>query len=360
MKKYGKSLTALTLAAVLLAACSKAADAPVTTDPPPATSSPSAAPSDSPAPSAAPAFTAPLTGEAVQGPVVARPYLVMINNHSKARPQSGLGSADLFYEVLAEGEVTRILAVFQSKPPEGAIGPVRSIRPYFIDLGKSLDAILIHAGGSPDGYALLSREKLDHMDEISNAGSYFWRDKSRKAPHNLYTNAEKLAAGAGKKGFETVLQGEPSSYPFVSLDSAEPAGQPADKLDVTFLLQSYQVSYRYDAGQERYLRSVNGEPHTDLNDGKQLAAANVIVMEAPHKVLDNVGRRSVDLSGSGKAMLFQRGKGREVEWRRSAVGEPIRFYEGAAEAPFYPGQTQILIIPEKPGIAERLHYGSGA
>ncbi|WP_245850848.1 DUF3048 domain-containing protein [Paenibacillus herberti] len=357
MKRNVNSVAGLLIMAMLLSACSEQAEAPVETDPPPlATMAPSAAPSASPTP-IVPAFTAPLTGKGVQGPIDARPYLVMINNHPKARPQSGLGSADLLYEVLAEGEVTRILAVFQSQPLTGAIGPVRSIRPYFIDLAKSQDAIMIHAGGSPDGYAQLSKEKLNHLDEITNAGSYFWRDKSRKAPHNLYTNLEKLAAGIDRKGFETSQQGTVRSYPFIQGDSAQPAGSAATTLDVTFLLKSYKVSYRYDSGAQRFMRFINDEPHTDLNDGKQLAADNVVVLEAPHRVLDDAGRRSVDLSEGGKAMLFQRGKAREVQWKRSAVDDPIRLYDGATEAALYPGQTHFLIIPDKPGLGERLQFG---
>ncbi|MGN7454767.1 DUF3048 domain-containing protein [Paenibacillus pasadenensis] len=349
----GKWLLMAAAASMLLSACSQKADAPVeTAGPPSVTALPTASPS--PAPSAAPAFTAPLTGEALQGPIDSRPYLVMINNHAKARPQSGLGSADLLYEVLAEGEITRFLAVFQSRAFDGAIGPVRSIRPYFIDVGKSQDAILIHSGGSPDGYAMLSREKLDHMDEITNAGAYFWRDKSRKAPHNLYTSLEKLAAGAAKKKFETAQTGAVRTLPFVSDLQQAPPGSPSSGLEVTFLLQSYKVSYRYDAESLTYKRSINGEPHVDLNDGKQLEAANVVVLEAPHRVLDDVGRREVDLDRGGRAKLFQRGQARDIQWKRSGTDDPIRFYDSETEAPLYPGQTHVLIVPDKPGLEQRL------
>ncbi|QJC53554.1 DUF3048 domain-containing protein [Paenibacillus albicereus] len=349
----GKGLLLAAAASMLLSACSQAADAPAeTAGPPSAVASPTASPS--PTPSAAPAFTAPLTGEAAQGPIDSRPYLVMINNHAKARPQSGLGSADLVYEVLAEGEITRFLAVFQSRAFDGAIGPVRSIRPYFIDVGKSLDAVLIHSGGSPDGYGMLSREKLDHMDEITNAGAYFWRDKSRKAPHNLYTSLEKLAAGSAKKGFETTQRGAVRTLPFVSDPEQAPPGRPSSGLEVTFLLESYKVSYAYDAAARTYKRAINGEPHVDQNDGKQLEAANVVVLEAPHRVLDDVGRREVDLDQGGRAVLFQRGLARDVEWKRGGEQDLIRFYESETEVPLYPGQTHVLIVPEKPGLDQRL------
>jgi len=359
LKKSAFAFWTILAVAGLLTACSRGATtAPAAASATAQTMAPSGTQDAASAESAEPVYTAPLTGQAVDRPIDSRPYLVMINNHAKARPQSGLSRADQFYEVLAEGEITRILAVFQSRPVEGAIGPVRSIRPYFIDIGKSLDAIFVHAGGSPDGYAMLSNEKLDHLDEITNAGPYFWRDKSRKAPHNLYTNLDKIAQGVAKKKFHVA---EPllRTYPFLKPD-APAQGEDAPSFDLTFLLKSYKVTYRYDPERQVYLRFINGEPHLDLNNREQLSAANVVVLEAPHRILDDEGRRAVDLSAGGKAVLFQRGKMRQAEWKRARTDDVIRLYEGGEELGLYPGQTHFLIIPDRPGIGERLHVGEEA
>ncbi|WP_274363071.1 DUF3048 domain-containing protein [Paenibacillus thermotolerans] len=348
MKKW--LLATLTLSIVcLLAACGRgAAEEPTEPETPPP------AEQEIPEEPPKPAFTAPLTGLGLDRPVESRPFLLVINNHSKARPQSGLSQADLFYEVLAEGEITRILAVFQSHTFDGAIGPVRSIRPYFIDIGKSFDAIDIHAGGSPDGYAMLKKEGLDHLDEITNAGPYYWRDKSRKAPHNLYTNLENIGKGVEKKKFATAATNI-RSFSFLPEDAAA-EGEVASAFDLTFLLKSYKVSYQYDSEQKVYKRFINDEPHTDLNNNEQLSAANVVVMEAPHKVLDDVGRRAVDLSAGGKAKIFQQGKVRPAEWRRNRTDDAIRLYINNEEVGLVPGQTHFLIIPDKPGMEERLQY----
>ncbi|MCZ8519671.1 MULTISPECIES: DUF3048 domain-containing protein [Paenibacillus] len=326
-----------------------------------------------PAPPKAPAGpTAPLTGLPVKEGALARPVMVMVNNAPQARPQSGLTEADMLLEVLAEGEITRLVAIYQSSVAlQNPIGPVRSIRPYFIELGKSFGAIQVHAGGSPDGYAKLKREHIDDMDEITNAGPSFWREKSRKAPHNLYTSLEKIRAGAEGKGIAVAAAaGDSLKTPAYSFASGEAEAVPAlgtgangasadgTSLDVTFLVKGYKVGYRYDAGEGRYLRSLNGELHKDLATGTTLGAENVIVMGADHQVLDKEGRLDVKLTGSGEALFFQKGRAQSGEWRRDASGAPLRFTDGGKDLVLQPGRTHILIVPNAPTFASHVAYGS--
>ncbi|MCZ8516185.1 DUF3048 domain-containing protein [Paenibacillus filicis] len=303
---------------------------------------------------------APLTGLETAEPVTRRPVMVMINNHPSARPQSGLSQADLIYECLSEGEITRLVALFQSRRFPDPIGPVRSIRPYFIELGKGVGALQVHAGGSPDGYAQLEKERIPELDEITNAGQYFWRESFRKAPHNLYTNLDKIEAGAAKRGI-------PDTGPDKPVFLFDPGGSGAvqafggesvsgRKLEVTFLLSSYKVGYAYDEGSRTYKRSINGIKHIDLNNHEQLSAANVIVMGTDHRVLDEEGRLDVRLTGTGPALLFQNGKARIVEWKRTEVNEPVRCYEKGQEVTLRPGQTHILIVPMKPSFEGHVQF----
>lgn len=309
-----------------------------------------------------PAYRAPLTGMMLPQPSDARPVMVMINNHPAARPQSGLTQADVLFEVLAEGEMTRLVALFQSSAFAEPIGPVRSIRPYFIDIGKSFGAIQVHAGGSPDAYEQLRKEKIADLDEITNAGPYFWREKSRKAPHNLYTNLENIRAGAQKRGLDE--QGPTGPVYAFAKSEAEAVGtmgtaaQDAPKVDITFLWKSYVVSYEYDAAGGKYQRSINGSKHTDLNNDQPLSASNVVVMGTDHKVLDKEGRLDVRLTGKGPALLFQQGKVRLVEWRRDRANDPVRYYEQGREAAFRPGQTHIMIVPLNPSFESHVTYGA--
>jgi hypothetical protein len=289
-------------------------------------------------------YTAPFTGLPITEISTQRPIAVMVNNAPQARPQSGLTQADIVYEVLAEGGITRLVAIFQSHNDVVTVGPVRSIRPYLIELGESYNGLLVHAGGSPEAYSIIQKQHKEDLDEIGNAGASFWRDKSRKAPHNLYTDVEKLRAGADRLKYKTEVK--IPSYTFRTNEELI-SGENANKIDISFLLKGYKVSYQYDATSQMYKRSINDNAHIDLNNNEQLQAANVIVMGADHKVLDDVGRISVDVNKGGEAMLFQRGVMIKGNWIHK-TDDVIRFVKDGIEIPFVPGTTYINIVPNEP------------
>ncbi|WP_410771505.1 DUF3048 domain-containing protein [Fontibacillus sp. BL9] len=291
------------------------------------------------------AFTAPLTGMPLEEPLTRRPLAIMINNAPAARPQSGLGGADIVFEVLAEGGVTRLVSIFHSHAEEAKIGPIRSIRPYMIELGESYHGVLVHAGASNDAYAVLQQQHKEDLDEITNAGAYFWRDKSRKAPHNLYSNVEKLLEGAAKRNYDTE-DPEVPAYTFREKDE-HITGEPASSVEIKFQLDNYKVTYEYDTETQLYKRSINGSPHTDLDSGETLTAANVVVLGAEHKVLDDVGRLAVDLNLGGEALLFQQGKVIRGQWIHRP-DDVIRFVKDNVEVPFVPGTTYFNVVPDHP------------
>jgi hypothetical protein len=292
-------------------------------------------------------YTAPLTGLPVDEAITRRPLAVMINNAPAARPQSGLSAADIIIEVLAEGGITRFIAIFQSEGGADTVGPVRSIRPYLIELGESYDGVLVHAGGSPDAYSILQKQQKQHMDEISNSGPYFWRSSDRKAPHNLYTSADKLREGADTKGYSHDFKSPVYTY---NEEGATSAGEVAKQFDIHYLLESYRVTYEYDEVSGRYMRLVNGKADQDLDNGNPIGADNIIVAGADHKVLDNVGRLSVNLEQGGEAMLFQKGKMIRGQWIKKP-GDIIRFVQNGSEVALVPGKTFISIVPNQPDFA---------
>lgn len=302
-------------------------------------------PSGEPAETEGSAFTAPLTGMPLDEPLTRRPLAVMVNNAPAARPQSGLSGADIVYEVLAEGGVTRLVSIFHSNADEAKIGPIRSIRPYMIELGESYHGVLVHAGASNDAYAVLQRQHKEDLDEITNAGAYFWRDKSRKAPHNLYSNVEKLLEGAAKRGYATEDTDVPG-YTFRGKDDPI-EGEPVGSIEIKFQLDNYKVTYEYDTATKLYKRYINGSPHTDLDTGETLTAANVVVLGADHKVLDDVGRLAVDLNLGGEAILFQQGKAIHGQWIHR-TDDVIRFVKDNVEVPFVPGTTYFNVVPNQP------------
>lgn len=298
-------------------------------------------------------FRAPLTGLPVEEPLYNRVVGVLIENHNQARPQSGLHQADWVFEVLAEGWITRFAAVYQSAAPD-FIGPVRSVRPYFIDILEGLGAVIVHAGGSPEALDILKRTKYDHLDEIYGSGTYFWRESFRRPPHNLYTDMAKLRQAIRDKGYAE-MSGPLPELQFLREGEELPGGQPADRVDILYH-NTYDVSYRWDGSS--YQRLVKGEPHVDLRSKTPLQAANLIIMEAPHRIVDGEGRRQITLTGSGRALLLQRGQVYPVSWTRTD-GQFFVFLYNQMPIKLVPGQTWVNIIPDKPGLDTAVKLETG-
>ncbi|MFC7750142.1 DUF3048 domain-containing protein [Paenibacillus thermoaerophilus] len=335
------------LVALTAAGCGgQAADEPV----PAPSALPSAAPSASLAPSPTPEpFAFPLTGLGSPTAVRDRPIMVMIENSPAARPQTGLDEADIVYEILAEGEITRFAAFFQSKSPE-VIGPVRSIRPYYVELGEGWDAVLVHAGWSPAAITRIKQRGLNHFDQVYGDDRYYWRDKSRKAPHNLYTSIAKIREGIAAKKYRQEWKTPPLpafAKPGGSLAaSASPEGpstvRSAARTDIPYI-GGYDVAYEYDAATGLYGRLMEGKPHKDARSDRQLTAANVLILETKHVVLDKEGRRDVDLDGPGKGMWLAEGQAREIKWaRKDGI---LRASIDGREIALKPGTTWVQIVP---------------
>lgn len=282
---------------------------------------------------------APLTGLPTELSLTARPVMVMVENSPKARPQTGLDQADIIYEVLAEGEITRFLTIFHSKAPE-VIGPVRSIRPYFVEIGEELDAVMVHAGWSQEAMNLLAGHKLDHFDEVYGDTAYYWRDKSRKMPHNLYTSMEKIRQGIQNKKKREEWTGV--SLKYYTTAAAGPTGSAALEVSIPYIA-GYDVSYTYDNTTKQYKRFMEGKPHIDRVTEQQLTASNILIIETEHRILDKVGRRNVDVFGPGKGYLVQAGVVRNVTWENK--DGLIRAFIDSVEAELLPGQTWVQIVP---------------
>ncbi|TJY42359.1 DUF3048 domain-containing protein [Cohnella pontilimi] len=354
LRRFARRLPHTAVAAALLVSLAACGGSKKEPDATPATTTPvpTASASASASPSETATVMAPLTGLAVSSEVTSRPFAVMINNLAPARPQSGLTQADTVWELLAEGGITRLVAIFQSKDFTDPIGPVRSIRPYFIQVGEFYSGVLVHAGASNDAFAILRGQHKEDLDEITNAGAFFWRDKTRKAPHNVYTSLEKLRAGAAKRKYS-----DTASVPALSFSSAPDltGAAPAAEVNIKFTLNNYKVSYTYDAAKGLYARFINGKPHTDKNNDEQLTAVNLVVLSAKHHSYDDVGRLEIDLNSGGEAVLFQQGKAIACQWERKD-GDVVRLMKDGKELPFLPGVTYYHVVPDSPSMAGHLTY----
>lgn len=281
----------------------------------------------------------PLTGLPAERAVNHRVIAVMVNNHPKARPQSGLQKADIVYEVLAEGDITRFLALYQSEFPE-KVGPVRSARDYYIELSNGYHALYVCHGWSPEAKAMLEAGTVDYLNGLFYDGTLFKRASFRKAPHNSYITFANIEKGAAEKGYS--LQDHVDPLPF---RADAPKGERVDQIDIIYSHRSYaQVQYKYVPGQKSYFRYSAGEQTIDYDTHDPIKIQNVLVIAAKHNVIDAEGRRSIDLASFGRGYLFQNGIVKQIEWKN--IDGRILPYENGAPVGFVPGKTWINVVPD--------------
>ena len=266
---------------------------------------------------------------------------VMVDNYRQARPQCGLDKADIVYEMMAEGGITRFMALFYSEGAE-KVGPVRSARYYFVQLARGYDVPLAHAGGSEDSLKMIADLKIKDLDEIYNAGGYFWRDSSRKMPHNLYSSTARLLEGAAAKGYKPAPLQE-----FPAATEWEGEAHPQEKavaLDYSTKEYSYLVSWLYNG--QKYERSINDKPHL-MEDGTAITADNLVIMRAQTKtvVKNKIPLSEIKIIGKGETRYYINGKTMTGTWSKETAQAPISFYDHTGQPmKFKEGRTWVQVI----------------
>jgi DUF3048 family protein len=283
-----------------------------------------------------------LSGLQVDPVINTRPVVgVMIENSTDARPQSGLDNASVVFEAVAEGGITRFLALFQDKNP-AYLGPVRSVRPYYIQWAMGFDAGIAHVGGSPEALQNLKDWKAKDLDQFSN-GSYFRRITSRAAPHNVYTSIDQLFDLSNKKGFSS------STFTgFPRKTSAASKTPTATSVDFTISSAAFNAHYDYEATTNTYLRSEGGAPHNVIDEaGKatQLRPNVVVALVMAQGVnADRIHTTYASL-GSGQAYIFQDGIVTAATWKKNSQTEQLTFIDAAgAPVKLNPGQTWLTAL----------------
>lgn len=278
-----------------------------------------------------------LTGVQISPELNQRPLTgIMIENSPDARPQSGLNDAGVVYEAIAEGGITRFLALYQEGQP-GYIGPVRSVRPYYVDMLAPYNASIVHAGGSADGLAKVRNLDIKDIDHGANAGA-FQRVNDRYAPHNLYTSMANLDKISTERGY--------NSEGVKSLPRKEEAPTEqvtARAIDLNISSALYNVHYDYDQASNTYKRVLAGRPHTDQKSGQQLSPKIVVALVMDYSTR---GIYSVyQTTGGGKAYIFQDGIVKEGNWSKAGDKEQLTFTDAAgAPMTLNVGQTWISLV----------------
>ena len=288
-----------------------------------------------------PVFYSPLTGEKVSSEAATKMPVtaIMIENSPDARPQSGIQEAGIIFEAVAEGGITRFLTLHQQDKP-GLIGPVRSLRMYYVDWLAPFNASVSHVGGSKASLDEIRNGKYRDIDQFFN-GAYYWRATDRYAPHNVYTNSEKLDALNQAKGYnESTFQG------FTRAD-AKPAKKPnATQVTINISGPLYNTSYTYDPATNRYHRFLAGAPHLDREKG-QITPSVVIALKVNEvRIFEDGYRESIETIGSGQAVVFQNGTATEVTWQKPSREAQLTFTDAhGKDFPLSRGQTWISAVP---------------
>ncbi len=297
----------------------------------------------------APVYRNPLTGQEGYNPALLanRPVLVSVENHSAARPQWGLTSSDIVWEMVAEGGITRMLLMYaDSSRLPNKIGPTRSARHYFVDLAEGFDAIFVHFGYSPAAKSQIANHDVDNVNGLVD-GSYFKRDTSRNVAteHRAYTTKELVAKAIEKKGYRTDIE-EDYKSPFLFNETAVklPDGE-CTQLTVSF---SSGFTYKLTYNEERkiYLSSLNGKNFVD-SDGTQQNFDNVVCLYANITSLgDKKGRVTIDFS-DGNGVYASNGTYQNITWKKGKSADMLKLYDAEGnELKLNPGRTYIAICDD--------------
>ena len=263
-----------------------------------------------------------------------RPLAIMIENHNQARPQSGLYAADIVYEMPVEGGITRFMGLYTKLP--GLIGPVRSCREYFVDRALEVDALYVHCGGSPMGYAYLAKSKIRSIDEIKNSPPFF-RDKIRKAPHNLYGTGEAIYKYMSKRtDMRVKTQPVPLSYGI----RGELGKEAGDYLRINYH-GNYTLVIKYENGV--YHRYMNNILHLDRETKKPLDASAVVLQVASMRTVDAIGRQEISFIGSGTACILEKGKRTKVTWHKAGPRNKTVYIDENGVEYLFPENGQVWV-----------------
>lgn len=304
-----------------------------------------------------------------------RPLGVMIENHQESRPQSGLSYADVVYEAVAEGGITRFLSVFYCGAAGGdvQVGPVRSARTYFIDFISEYGdkPLYVHVGGAnSDGPAdALGQlgdygwEGVNDMNQFSIGFPTFWRDYERlghevATEHTMYSTTEKLWTYAAKNRGLTNVDKKDKSWdtsfvPYTFKEDASSAKASAATVSFSFWekYNDYSVKWDYDSATNSYKRTNGGQPHLDKDNDKQLTTKNLILLYMVESNANDGYENNAHLlyknKGTGKAQVFLDGKVIDATWQKKDRVSRLKLTDSktGAEVKFNRGKLWFEVVP---------------
>lgn len=356
----GTMLPALCLIVLLcLTACSvgTGASTPTPAPVPPQTSPPPIAATATPTPTPYNGPINPLSGMPTDAETAAqRPVSVMLNNLKQALPQLGQSQADIIYEVVAEGGITRMLGVFQSVEDVGMIGSIRSARSYYIELAMGHDALFIHAGGSEDAYADLGKWEVDHFDAVRGPylgktpeSNMMWRDDDRRREngyeHSVVATGTSILDHLPSDLRREHEEGYDAGLSFCD-DGTPVGGSPVSVVTVPF--SNYKTGvFTYDDDRKAYRVEEYGAAYVDGDTGEQVTVTNVIVVYTRCRYTgDSLGHMDVEVVGAGDGWFACGGQGIPIHWSKSDRESPMVYTtQDGTPLSLGRGHTYVNIVP---------------
>lgn len=236
---------------------------------------------------------------------------IVIENHEDARPfQKGLDHAVLIGEFLVEGFISRFVALFSATDLPDTVGPVRSLRPYFIDALSPWTSFFLYAGGSPDALETIERSTIPHINGLFFP-EHFIRNASIAEPHNLFVP---------KNAILDLIKTSPLTNSTSLIFDRGPisSDQPIQEIRVNFFNPDHNVIFTYNPLTASYKR-INGIVETTT------APQNILILEAPINGIGSYGRLDIPLHGTGNLLLFQSGRMTTGTWEKAASSQPFVF-----------------------------------
>ena len=278
----------------------------------------------------------------VTAPVTA----IMIENSPEARPQSGLAKAEIVFEAVAEGGITRFLTLWQINKSD-IIGPVRSLRTHYLNWLTPFEASIAHVGGSTSALRSARSGLYRDIDQMANGGSY-WRSTDRVAPHNVYTSSEKLDALNQAKGY-TKSDPEMFARQKPKAPTAETEGL-VKQINITISHPLYDSYFSYDMATNKYLRFQAGAAHLDRENGQIKSDALIVIKTTMHNIPEDGTHYQVNALGAGEAYVFQNGTVTQGTWKKATKDDQIKFYDNTEqEIKINRGQVWITAIQNDSG-----------
>lgn len=286
-------------------------------------------------------FYSPLSGEQVKTRSAQTRQVtgIMIENSPAARPQSGMLGAGVVYEAIAEAGITRFLAIYQENQPN-LIGPVRSLRPYYVNWLAPYDASYAHVGGSLKALQQVRSDGYKDIDQFFNPEGYY-RSSDRYPPHNVYTTFDRLNQVNKKRGFKkSVFEAWPRK------PDAPLVKPKVTRIDVNISSATYNSNYTYRKSENDYLRFQGGGKHVNRENNRQLNPDVVIVMKVNESLVMEDGlRENIKTTGSGDAYIFQDGQVTQATWQKKGTRKPLKFIANDKEVQLNTGQVWVTAVP---------------